>query len=104
MPWMIRIGSTIEPALQERSFQSAGGDMRVDQAGSPALLNSLLYKLCYHRFGHVTTDAGRPGGWDRVRQQEIGNKEARLEYLEEAFTSEHWIVRVYRVLPPDNRG
>ena len=27
----------------------------------------------------------------------------RLRYFEEVFTSEHWMVRVYRVLPEPNR-
>lgn len=39
-----------------------------------------------------------------MRQAEIGNKDFELDYLEEAYTSEHWIVRIYKVLEPDNRG
>lgn len=34
---------------------------------------------------------------------EIGNKNIKLEHLEEAYTTEHWLVRVYRVLKPGNR-
>jgi hypothetical protein len=50
------------------------GEFRVDAAGAPALHNSLLYKLCYHRFGQMTTDSGKPTGYDRVRAAEIGVK------------------------------
>jgi len=32
-----------------------------------------------------------------------GNKDFELEHLEEAFTSEHWIVRIYKVKPLENR-
>ena len=32
-----------------------------------------------------------------------GNKHFNLEHVEEAFTSEHWIVRIYKVKPQDNR-
>ena len=40
---------------------------------------------------------GRPPGYDRVRNAAIGNKEFELDVLEEAYTSEHWIVRIYKV-------
>lgn len=39
---------------------------------------------------------GRPTGFDRVRNVEIADKHVQLKYLEEAFTSEHWMVRIYR--------
>ena len=40
---------------------------------------------------------GKPPGYDRVRNAEIGNKDFELDVLEEAYTSEHWIVRIYKV-------
>jgi dolichyl-diphosphooligosaccharide--protein glycosyltransferase len=39
-----------------------------------------------------------------VRHVEIGNKGFKLKHFEEVFTSEHWMVRVYRVLKPSARG
>jgi dolichyl-diphosphooligosaccharide--protein glycosyltransferase len=63
-----------------------------------------MYKLCYYRFGKVYTEAGKPPGYDRVRNTEIGNKNVELEHLEEAYSTEHWLVRIYKVLPPMNRG
>lgn len=41
--------------------------------------------------------------YDRVRGVEIGNKDVKLEYLEEAYTTQNWIVRIYKVKPPKNR-
>lgn len=41
--------------------------------------------------------------YDRARGVEIGNKDIKLEYLEEAFTTQNWIVRIYKVKPPKNR-
>lgn len=41
--------------------------------------------------------------YDRARGVEIGNKDIKLEYLEEAFTTSNWIVRIYKVKPPNNR-
>ena len=48
--------------------------------------------------------AGKPPGYDRVRNAEIGNKDFELDVLEEAYTSEHWIVRIYKVKDMPNRG
>lgn len=39
----------------------------------------------------------RPPGYDRVRNAEIGNKDFELDVLEEAYTTEHWLVRIYKV-------
>lgn len=44
--------------------------------------------------------AERPPGYDRVRNAEIGNKDFELDVLEEAYTTEHWLVRIYKVKLP----
>jgi dolichyl-diphosphooligosaccharide--protein glycosyltransferase len=41
--------------------------------------------------------------FDRTRHVEIGNKNFDLEHVEEAYTTEHWIVRVYKVKKLSNR-
>jgi len=104
--WMVRIGgSTPHGAhIKEHDYYTQAGEFRVDRDGAPNLLNSLMYKMCYYRFGEVYTEGGKPPGWDRVRNVEIGNKGFELDVLEEAYTSEHWIVRIYRVKDLPNRG
>jgi len=52
----------------------------------------------------VVVATGKPTGYDRVRNTEIGNKEFELEVLEEAYTTEHWLVRIYKVKDLTNRG
>lgn len=47
---------------------------------------------------------GKPAGYDRVRNAEIGIKNVTLHVLDEAYTTEHWLVRIYRVKDYDNRG
>ena len=101
--WMVRIASSVFPSISEADYFTASGEFRVDKRGAPALLNSLLYKLSYHRFGEVSTEYERPAGYDRVRRQEVGNKELELEHLEEVMSTSHMLVRVYRVKQPDNR-
>jgi len=102
--WMVRIAGSTDPNVVEKDYYTPGGEFRVDAAGSPTLLNCLMYKLCYYRFGSIYTDSGKPPGYDRVRNVEIGNKHFTLDYLEEVYTSQHWIVRVYKVKDLENRG
>lgn len=64
--------------------------------------NCLMYRLSYYRFGEVRTSQARPSGYDAVRQAEIGVKNIKLRYFDEAFTSEHWIIRIYKVRPEEN--
>ncbi|XP_072993670.1 dolichyl-diphosphooligosaccharide--protein glycosyltransferase subunit STT3B [Typha latifolia] len=100
--WMVRIGGGVFPVIKESDYL-VNGDYRVDKGAAPKMLNCLMYKLCYYRFGEVTTEYNKPPGYDRARGVEIGNKDIKLEYLEEAFTTSNWIVRIYKVKPPKNR-
>ncbi|XP_002739605.1 dolichyl-diphosphooligosaccharide--protein glycosyltransferase subunit STT3A-like [Saccoglossus kowalevskii] len=104
--WMVRIGGSTERGehIKEHDYYTPTGEFRVDREGSSTLLNCLMYKMCYYRFGQVYTEAGKPTGYDRVRNAEIGNKDFELDVLEEAYTTEHWLVRIYRVKDLENRG
>ncbi|KAG6456923.1 dolichyl-diphosphooligosaccharide--protein glycosyltransferase subunit STT3A [Manduca sexta] len=104
--WMVRIGGSTERGahIREADYYTPAGEFRVDQDGSNTLLNCLMYKMSYYKFGLVYTEGGRPPGFDRVRGAEIGNKDFNLDVLEEAYTTEHWLVRIYKVKPLPNRG
>ncbi|XP_073981638.1 catalytic subunit 3A of the oligosaccharyltransferase complex [Rhodnius prolixus] len=104
--WMVRIGGSTEKGahIKETDYYSSTGEFRVDKEGSQTLLNSLMYKMCYYRFGQVYSEGGKPPGYDRVRGAEIGNKDFELDVLEEAYTTEHWLVRIYKVKQLRNRG
>lgn len=100
--WMVRIAEGEHPQdIRESDYFTEKGEFRVDSEGSPTLFNSLMYKLCYYRFGEVKIDYRSPFGYDRTRNTEIGNKNFQLTYLEEAYTTEHWLVRIYRVKKPN---
>lgn len=47
----------------------------------------------------LQVDYNKPAGFDRARNREIGKKDITLKTMEEAFTSEHWIVRIFKVSP-----
>lgn len=99
--WPVRIGHGVYPneMPNERDFMSNGGNFDIGPTGAKELLNCVAYKLCYHRFGQMSTEYGKPPGYDRARTREVGVKNVVLETMEESFTSEHWIVRIYKVLP-----
>jgi dolichyl-diphosphooligosaccharide--protein glycosyltransferase len=50
----------------------------------------------------MQTEYGKPAGYDRARGREVGRKNIELTTMEEAFTSEHWIVRIFKVKPRAN--
>merc|ERR1719328_261841 len=104
--WMVRIGGSTEKGqhIKENHHYTPSGEFRVDAEGSSTLHNCLMYKLCYYRFGQLYTEGGKPTGYDRVRHAEIGNKDFELDVVEEAYTTEHWVVRIYKVKDLPNRG
>uniref|UniRef100_A0A7S0S2X5 dolichyl-diphosphooligosaccharide--protein glycotransferase n=1 Tax=Chlamydomonas leiostraca TaxID=1034604 RepID=A0A7S0S2X5_9CHLO len=101
--WMVRIGGGVFPVVKEEDYLN-NGEYTVGTRGTPTMLNSIMYKMCYYDFGGIMTEHNQPAGFDRVRQYEIGDKNVKLEHLEEAFTSEHWIVRIFKVKDLANRG
>jgi len=100
--WMVRIAEGEHPNdIRETDYFTERGEFRVDSEGTKTLLNCLMYKLSYYRFGELKLDYSSPAGYDRTRNAVIGNKDISLTYLEEAYTTQHWLVRVYRVKKPD---
>ena len=57
---MVRIGGSTDRGehIKEADYYTPQGEFRVDKEGSPTLLNCLMYKMCYYRFGQVYTEAG----------------------------------------------
>lgn len=50
--WMVRIAEGEHPKdIRESDYFTERGEFRVDSGGAPALLNCLMYKLSYYRFG-----------------------------------------------------
>ncbi|XP_028095101.1 dolichyl-diphosphooligosaccharide--protein glycosyltransferase subunit STT3A-like isoform X1 [Camellia sinensis] len=95
--WMVRIGGGVFPHIKEPDYLR-DGQYRIDSQATPTMLNCLMYKLTYFRFVEID---GK--GFDRVRQTEIGKKHFRLSHFEEAFTTHHWMVRIYKLKPLKNR-
>ncbi|KXG47582.1 Oligosaccharyl transferase, STT3 subunit [Penicillium griseofulvum] len=100
--WMVRIAEGIWPdEIKERDYFTARGEYRVDDEATPAMKNSLMYKMSYHNYQSLFP----PGqAMDRVRGAKLPKESPQLNTLEEAFTSENWIVRLYKVKDLDNLG
>ncbi|WIA39883.1 hypothetical protein OEZ86_013325 [Tetradesmus obliquus] len=101
--WMVRIGGGVYPEIKEQDYIGEGGQYRIDSGASPTMLKSLMYKLSYHDFAPAAQRQFGMNGYDRVRNTQIGKTEVPLKYFEEVFTSEHWMMRIYRVRDQPNR-
>ncbi|CAD7701817.1 unnamed protein product [Ostreobium quekettii] len=101
--WMVRIGGGVFPEIQEKDYLDAAGSYRIDSGAGQAMLDSLMYQLTYYRFADASVMVTGQRGYDRVRNAVIGKMDVKLKYFEEAFTSEHWMVRIYKVKKAPNR-
>lgn len=100
--WMVRIAEGIWPdEVKERDFFTARGEYRVDDQATDTMKNSLMYKMSYYNYNSLFP-AGQ--AQDRVRGSKLPAQGPELSTVEEAFTSENWIIRIYKVKKPDNLG
>jgi len=58
---------------------------------------TLIYRLAYCRFAQMNIDGQL--GFDRARDARINPEPLTLTHIEEVFTSAHWLVRIYHILP-----
>ncbi|KAL6919215.1 hypothetical protein ACHAP8_003050 [Fusarium lateritium] len=98
--WMVRIAEGIWPdEVKERSFFTARGEYKVNEEATETMKNSLMYKMSYYNYAGMFP----PGrAVDRVRNTAVPSEGPTLDTLEEAFTSENWIIRIYKVKDLDN--
>lgn len=76
------------------------GDYRVDSHAAPALKESILYKMTYKGIAQLMG----PKAFDRARQVPIVGIDPKLSTLEEAYSTENHMVRIYKVKHPDILG
>merc|ERR1712226_1778193 len=102
--WMVRIAEGEHPQdIKESNYFTPNGEYRVDEQAPKIFTDSVMYKCSYYRFGELMNDPRAPGGYDRTRNTAVGVKNIKLKHLEEAYTSENWLVRIYRVKKEANR-
>jgi dolichyl-diphosphooligosaccharide--protein glycosyltransferase len=99
--WMIRIAEGVYPdEVKEGNFFTSRGEYRVDDEATPTMRNSIMYKMSYHNYNELFGGQGQ----DRVRGARLPSEKIKLSTLEEAYTTENWIVRIYKVKELDNLG
>ncbi|KAJ9082726.1 oligosaccharyl transferase stt3 subunit [Entomophthora muscae] len=99
--WMVRIAQGVYPNLvREENYFTSSGRYSVGDDAPAAFRNSVMYKLSYYGFNELSQGAAM----DRVRNQAIASAPINLHTMEEAYTTANWMVRIYKVLPPDNLG
>ncbi|KAB5530442.1 glycosyltransferase family 66 protein [Coniochaeta sp. 2T2.1] len=98
--WMVRIAEGIWPdEIRERDYFTPRGEYRVDDQASQTMKDSLMYKMSYYNYNALFP----PGqAQDRVRGVKLPEVGPTLNTLDEAFTSENWIIRIYKVKDLDN--
>ncbi|KAH7274014.1 family 66 glycosyltransferase [Fusarium solani] len=100
--WMVRIAEGIWPdEVKERNFFTPRGEYKVDADATETMKNSLMYKMSYYNYANLFP-AGQVA--DRVRGVRLPDQGPVLNTMEEAFTSENWIIRIYKVKDLDNVG
>ncbi|EHK98810.1 putative Dolichyl-diphosphooligosaccharide--protein glycosyltransferase subunit stt3 [Glarea lozoyensis 74030] len=100
--WMVRIAEGIWPEeVKERDFFTDRGEYRVDEGATETMKKSLMYKMSYYNYNTLFP----PGQCqDRVRGVKMPDQGPTLSTMNEAFTSENWIIRIYKVKDLDNVG
>uniref|UniRef100_A0A914Q392 Dolichyl-diphosphooligosaccharide--protein glycotransferase n=1 Tax=Panagrolaimus davidi TaxID=227884 RepID=A0A914Q392_9BILA len=101
---MVRIAEGEHPKIiREADYFTENGEYSVGEQASQTMLNSIMYKMSYYRFGEMNVGYGQQPGMDRTRGYVIGKTDVTLTHLEEAYTTENWLVRIYKVKKPENR-
>lgn len=107
--WMARIAEGVFPdEVREADYLSESGEYRLDGGAPKALRQSILYKMCYYGLGDTVLPSGRGDGedvpMDRARQMPLPGVDPKLSVLDEAYTTESRIVRIFKVRSPDPLG
>jgi len=93
--WMVRISEGVWPEEVSEINYFNNGYYHLGPLASKTMRESMMYKMSYWRYQ----------GQDRVRGVPITQNEVpSLDIVDEAFTSQNWLVRIYKVNKPDEFG
>ncbi|KAF0690493.1 Aste57867_18118 [Aphanomyces stellatus] len=96
--WFLRIAQGVYPdAVDVSQFQS-NGFVDAGEKATDAMKACLLYKLSYYQFDQWVSDpATGVRGYDMNRGARVRKEPITLTHFDEVFTSNAWIVRIYKV-------
>ncbi|RLN72100.1 hypothetical protein BBJ28_00013833 [Nothophytophthora sp. Chile5] len=102
LPWIVKIAQGVFPDdVFESEFQVNGRYVFHENA-TLAMTESVLYKLSYFEFNQVESapvqeDEAPVFGFDLNRRFRMPTHDIVLQNFEHVFTSDAWMVRIYRV-------
>ncbi|RHY05457.1 hypothetical protein DYB36_006501 [Aphanomyces astaci] len=96
--WFLRIAQGVFPDTVDLDKFLVNGYADAGESATAAMKECLLYKLSYYRFDEYVADPTKPvKGFDRNRQRQQRTSPIHLSHFEEVFTSEAWIVRIFKL-------
>ncbi|KAG9406540.1 oligosaccharyl transferase stt3 subunit [Aphanomyces cochlioides] len=96
--WFLRIAQGVYPDVVDLTRFQVNGYVDAGQSATDAMKACLLYKLSYYQFDEFVSDpSSKVKGYDLNRGSRIRTEPIKLTHFEEVFTSESWIVRIYKV-------
>ncbi|OHT08326.1 Oligosaccharyl transferase STT3 subunit family protein [Tritrichomonas foetus] len=95
------------PKIANQTFTNISGDMYMSSPYESIvgpnmrinMTNSMMFRFCYNNFKRYQFHPSLPQGMDLMRYTQVPNLDIKLTHFQEAFTSKHWIVRIYKVNP-----
>lgn len=94
--WIVKITEKVYTGINEADYYKFG-HFSIGQNISDSMKNSLIYKLSYYKTWDYEMNNTKTNGFDFVRGEEIGHQNYNLKFFTEAYTSDRWIVRIYKV-------
>lgn len=99
--WIIRITAGEFPnEVREADYFGPGGEFQLDAGAPPAMRNSLIYKMSYANMGVLMGAQAM----DRARGLPLRGIDPKLTSVSEAYTTENFIIRIFKVHRPDPLG
>jgi dolichyl-diphosphooligosaccharide--protein glycosyltransferase len=97
--WIARSIERTFPNISADKYQNKQTPFLVGQRVRKAVRSSLIFRAAYYRFGKLRVFTDLKKGTDLARGVEVGALDFELNSFAEVYTTENWMVRIYRVAP-----
>jgi dolichyl-diphosphooligosaccharide--protein glycosyltransferase len=95
------------PRIAHQTFDNVTGDMYtppgafiVGEKMTENMTGAAIFSFWYHNFARYVMSPQLGAGFDLARRTKVpGIEKIKLHHFQEAFTTKHWIMRIYRVMP-----
>jgi dolichyl-diphosphooligosaccharide--protein glycosyltransferase len=98
-PWLFPAAARHFANLSTEGFQNEETPFFVAPTMPAAAQRSMLFRAAYHRFGALRAFTNVTRGTDIARGTAVGGLAFELRQFTEAYTTAHWLLRIYAVRP-----